>query len=84
MTTGKHRAEPTQVRHPNRATVRTLFQAVVAFAAMWGLIVEAMDIDPGIPWVAASIAATGAITRVMALPQVNDWLARFVPWLAAN
>ena len=30
------------------------------------------------------MAVTGAITRVMAIPAVNQWLARFVPFLAAS
>lgn len=72
----------TQAAHPWRATVRTTFAALVGLAAMWALIVETIGIDPGIPWVASSIAATGAITRVLALPGVIVWLERFVPWLA--
>jgi hypothetical protein len=78
------RLEPTQVTRPWRATVRTVFQAIVAFAAMWGLMVPALGLDAGHPWVVASIAATGAMTRVMALPSVEEWLERFVPWLAAS
>lgn len=75
---------PTQTRRPWRATARTLFQAVVGFAAMWGLIVEAAGLDPEPGWVAASLVATGAITRVMALPAVESWLGRFLPFLAAD
>lgn len=72
----------TQEQAPWRATLRTLFAALIALASMWALIVEALGLDQGIPWVAASLAATAAITRVMALPAVNNWLRRFVPWLA--
>lgn len=74
----------TQTEYPWHAVARTVFQAVVGFAAMWALIVEAMGVDTALPWVAASLAVTGAITRIMAIPQVNDWLARFVPFLAAT
>lgn len=73
-----------QERHPWRATTRTVFQALVAFAAMWGLIVEAAGLDPDLVWVSASLAFTGAVTRIMALPQVEAFLRRFVPWLAAE
>lgn len=73
----------TQTEYPWHAVVRTLFQAVVGFAAMWGVIVEALGVDETLPWVVASLAVTGAITRVMAIPAVNTWLERFVPWLAA-
>lgn len=76
--------EATQERYPWRTVVRSVFQALVSFAAMWGLIVVALGIDETLPWVAASLAVTGGITRVMAIPAVNDWLAHFVPWLAAT
>lgn len=75
---------PTQTQHPWRATLRTLFAAIVAVAAAWGLIVEAAGIDQTIPVVAASLTFAAGITRVMALPAVNDLIARFLPWLAAE
>lgn len=74
----------TQVRRPWRATVRTVFQAVVGLAAMWAVIVETIGLDPGVEWVAASLAVTGAMTRVMALPAVEAWLSKFAPFLAAE
>ena len=73
----------TQSEYPWHAVVRTVFQALVGFAAMWGLIVEAMGVDGKLPWVAASLAVTGAITRIMAIPAVNAWLETYIPWLAA-
>lgn len=72
----------TQTAHPWRATVRTAFQALIGFAAMWGLIVEAVGLDPSWQWVAASLAVTAGITRVMALPQVAAFIDVFIPWLA--
>lgn len=74
----------TQSEYPWHAVARTVFQAVVGFAAMWALVVEALGVDAGLPWVAASLAVTGALTRVMAIPAVNAWLARYLPWLAAT
>lgn len=74
----------TQTKQPWRATIRTVFQALVAFSAMWAIVVEAIGLDPGWQWVSASLAVTGAITRVMALPQVEQFLRRFVPLLAAD
>lgn len=76
--------QPTQVEHPFRTTLRTVFQGAVAFAAMWGLIVEAAGLPADWRWVSVSLVVTGAITRVMAVPQVEAWLARFIPWLAAD
>lgn len=71
-----------QERAPWRATARTLFAALIGLASMWALVVEALGLDQGIPWVAASLAVTGAITRLMALPAVNNWLRQYMPWLA--
>lgn len=75
---------PTQVAHPWRATVRTVVQAVIAFAAMWGVVVQALGLDPSWQWVSASLVVTGAITRVMALPDVEAFLRHFLPFLAAD
>lgn len=72
----------TQETNPVRTTIRTIFQMVVSLAAMWFLIVEALGISQTIPWVASSIAVAAAITRLMAVPQVNEWLSTYIPWLA--
>lgn len=65
---------PTQSRHPWRATVRTVLALVVGLAASWGLIVEAAGVDAGIEWVGTSLLISGAVTRIMALPVVNEML----------
>jgi hypothetical protein len=74
---------PTQVAHPNRATVRTVFQGIVAFAAIVPLILTASGI-PVVGWAAILVAVAGAITRVMALPSVNAFLEKYIPFLAAE
>lgn len=74
---------PTQVAHPAKAVVRTVFAMVVAFAAMWPLIVEAAGLGAE-AWVATSITIAGAITRIMALPAVNGFIERFLPFLATG
>lgn len=79
---GQAKVQPTQVRRPWRSTVRTVFQALVALAAMWAFVVEALGL-PDWAWVGASLAVAAGITRVMALPAVEVFLRRFVPWLAA-
>lgn len=73
---------PTQLRRPRRAVARTVFQATVSLAAMWGLIVATLDL-PDWAWVGTSVAVAGGITRVMAIPAVETWLRRFLPFLAA-
>ena len=77
-------AAPTQVRRPWRTVVRSIFQGVVGFAAIVPLLVVAAGIDSTLPLVAAGIAVSGGITRVMALPGVEAWLRAHVPFLAAN
>ena len=90
---GKHHADgygiivpgtPTQVQHSSRAVTRTIFQALVGFTAMWAVIVEALGLDSTLPWVAASLAVTGGITKVMNLPAVENWLVKYLPFLATG
>ena len=74
--------EPTQVRNPRRALIRTIFAAAVSLAAIAPFIVNALGVTAtGGVW-AAVLAVAGAITRVMALPGVNAWIESYVPWLA--
>lgn len=79
---------PTQVKRPWRATARTVFQALVSLAAIAPLVVAGVeeatgyDID-GLGFVVVVLAASAAVTRVMAIPGVEAWLTRFVPFLAA-
>lgn len=75
---------PTQVAHPWRATVRTVVQVTVALAALMPFIVEAVGLSTSLPIVAGVLAVAAAITRVAALPQVEAFLSRFVPWLATG
>lgn len=85
---GKHSAElATQSAHPWRATVRTLFAALVAAAAMAGPVYTAATNqapEAATGWAACGLAICGAVTRVLALPAVDEWLHRFLPWLATG
>lgn len=83
---GDHVATPeaTQTTHPWRATVRTLFAMVVAAAAMWALVLQALGLDPTIEWVGGTLAVATGITRVMALPAVDQFIRKFLPWLAPD
>jgi hypothetical protein len=75
---------PTQVTHPWRATIRTLVAVLVSLAASWGIVVQALGLDPTWQWVALGSAAAAGITRVMALPATETLLRRIAPWLAAG
>jgi hypothetical protein len=75
---------PTQVRKPWRSTARTLFQALMGLVILFPILVQTAGLDPSsAPWLAVPLAVAAGLARIMALPQVNDFLARFVPWLSA-
>lgn len=73
---------PTQVRHPWRATFRTVVAATLAALTLLPVAAATAGLD-AVPAVAQVLAVTGAITRVLALPGVDAWLRTYVPWLAA-
>lgn len=76
---------PTQVRRPWRAVVRTAFQALVAIAPMAPVIYQAAtNHNPAAATGAAGgvLVIAGGITRVMALPGVNAFIERYLPFLA--
>lgn len=86
-TTATEAAPPTQVARPWRAVVRTVFQMGVGLAVMVPLIYSAAtqhDPDTATGWVGLALVISGAVTRVMALPIVNDYIGRWLPWLAAR
>ncbi|WP_461634515.1 hypothetical protein [Glutamicibacter soli] len=83
----KHKAVTTQSQHPWRATIRTILAIVIALAAIAPVVYTAATMQsPELATGAAAAALTlaGAITRIMALPVVETFLQRFVPWLAAG
>lgn len=85
MTTTPQPIMPTQVRRPWRATIRTFFAAFITLAAIAPLIVEATGLNQGtLPWIATVLAVCAGVTRVMALPAVELFLSRFLPFLAAD
>lgn len=71
----------TQSQYPWRATARTVFAAIVGALSLLPVIAVTAGVSESAA-VVQVIAVTGAVTRVLALPGVNDWLERFVPWLA--
>lgn len=74
---------PTQSRHPWRATLRTIAAASLGLLLVLPEIVKVLGLT-AVPWVAAALAVTGAVTRVLAIPGVNAWLRRFAPFLSAD
>lgn len=83
----KHIATTTQGEHPWRAVIRTVLAIIAALAGMAPLLYVAItqgspEAATGAAAVALAIAA--AITRILALPVVEEFLQRFLPWLAAS
>jgi hypothetical protein len=77
----------TQTKHPWRATIRTLIQAGIAAAAATPLVYTAItQADPGTSAGAAAafLAVAGGMTRVAALPAVDQFIRRFMPYLAPD
>ena len=75
---------PTQVRRPWRSTVRTVWQAFLGLCVLAPILVEAAGLDPAkLPWLVVPLAVAAAVTRIMAVPAVETWLRRFLPFLAA-
>ena len=83
-------AEPTQVRFPWRAAVRTALAVLVGMSLVlpvaWGIVndelarhgwvVSAPVAATVATLIAAVSAAAGIVTRIMAIPQVSDLLTR--------
>lgn len=76
---------PTQVRRPWRSTVRSVFQFALALASLLPFIAAGVytDADQAPVIVGQVLAVAATITRVMALPQVEEFLRRFLPFLSA-
>lgn len=64
----------------NRRTIRTVVQTVLALAAGLPLIINAAGIPQTAAGVGVALAVAGGITRVMALPVVENLLPT---WLRA-
>lgn len=75
---------PTQVKHPVRAVLRTIFAFVVGIASSWGIIVKAAGFPESWQWVTVGGAIAAGITGVLALPAVEALLQTYFPWLAAQ
>lgn len=75
--------QPTQVTHPWRATVRTIFQLVIGLAAALPTLVGLLGLPPS-AGLAGALGAAAALTRFMAIPAVDSALQQWLPWLAAG
>ena len=67
-----------------RRVIRTIVQVVISLAAATPFILDAAGVGDVVVGGVSAVAVAGAITRVMALPQVEAFLQQFLPWLAAE
>jgi hypothetical protein len=77
-------SEPTQVARPWRSTVRTVFVMMLALLSLLPIVVVTGGIG-AVHGVSQVLTVAAALQRVLVLPQVEDFLERFVftSWLAA-
>lgn len=76
--------QPTQVQYPWRAFVRTVVQLVVGLAVAVPVFVQASGLPETTAGVGVALAVSAVITRVMADPRVESFIAMVAPWLAAQ
>lgn len=74
----------TQERYPWRTVARTVFQLAPGVAVLIPVLVQTSGVEPATAGVAAALAVSAAVTRTMASPAVNEFIARWAPWLAAE
>lgn len=69
----------------NKKTFRTVFQALVGLCTLTPFVLAAAGINAErVAWAAGVLAVTGAVTKVMNLPQVEAFLRLYAPFLAAG
>lgn len=61
----------------NKQVLRTIIQAAVGFAVALPGLIDATGLDQTTPWIAGGLATSAAVTRLMAVPQVQ----KFLGWL---
>ncbi|MER8086626.1 hypothetical protein ABTZ57_16185 [Streptomyces sp. NPDC094048] len=59
-----------------KRSIRTAIQAAAGLAAALPAIVQASGVPESLPWVAGALAVAAGVSRVMALPVVEQLLAR--------
>ncbi|QIS21250.1 hypothetical protein [Nocardia terpenica] len=74
---------PTQVQHSSRAALRTGFAVIVAVVSLIPTVLATSGLDHTV-YGAQLVAVAAAVTKVLALPAVNDFIERFLPFLAAQ
>lgn len=74
---------PTQTDRPWRATFRTVIVATIGLLPILPYIATSARIDT-VPMVVTILGITTTIQRVISTPEVERWLEKFAPWIAAD
>lgn len=70
---------------PWQRTLRTVFQALIGLAVMLPVLVSQAGLDGSKwPWLVTVLAVAAFVTRIMAIPAVEVFLATYLPWLSAT
>lgn len=75
--------QPTQIRRPWRATLRTVVATALAAIPLLPVLAEYLGLDT-FPVVAAALAGTAGITRFLADPRTERFLRVHFPAIAAD
>lgn len=75
--------QPTQSRHPWRATLRSTLATLVAIMPLLPEIAKAANVDT-VPLIVSALAVNAAVTRILAAPQVEALLRHYLRPLAAT
>ena len=80
---------PVGPAHPWRRVLRTILANLGAFLIVVPIIVNTIGLDPNTyprvgSFVVGITLVTAAITRVLAIPQVDAWLKQTISWLSAD
>lgn len=75
--------------HPWRRTVRTIIAGLPGAILVVPIIINTLDIDQDkypkmYAFAAGALALTAVLTRILAIPQVEAFLQKFMKWLAAD
>lgn len=74
----------TQSKYPWRAVLRTAVAFVIGVVPMMPVLIAASGIPQTAPGVAGALAISAAVTRLLAVPQVDALLQKWLPILAAE
>lgn len=76
--------QPTQCTHPGRTTGRSTVATLVGLGPLVPVLVTHLGETTAALIIAAALAGNAVVTRVLAIPAVEEWLRAVVPLLAAS